>query len=384
MKKLFTLGFIFIVFASQAVWVTFSPVLTYVAEELKTPVEMLGLLAVTYPMFFSVLTIPSGLLLDKNFKRWFIFGSFMTFLAATGRFLSSNYYWLLTCQLFGAIGQPFLLNAFVPYASQHYPERRTIVISILSLSMYLGTIFALAMGYRLYTAGGLHLLFLPSALIGGIGMLLISISFPRMHFIKSENPTTIRLRNVIRRRDLWILGMILGFGVATFDNLATWLQPALRCIGLEKMAGDAVALAIILGLVGTALIPSQITKRNLRTLYMRTVTPLIALFFVTLAFVANEILIFALLGIGGLLMLPAYAIVMDWIGKFCTKEMQGSASGFVGLISRIVAITLTLNAIYFIDTVYLYFTYLTIPLTIAFILTLLLPNDSKPLKITIS
>ncbi|WP_456469271.1 MFS transporter [Archaeoglobus sp.] len=377
MKALLTLGFILIVFASQAVWVTFSPVLTLASEDLGVSVELLGLLAVTYPIFFLILTIPSGLLLDRDFKRWFLFGTVMTFFAAAGRLLSFNYWWLLICQLSGALGQPFLLNAFVPYASQLYGEKRTAVISALSLSMYLGTVFALAAGLKLYSIGGLKTLILPAAMVSVLGILLILIALKGVEFRKAEEFAIKQFGAVVKRKDLWILGAILGFGVATFDNLATWLQPALRNVGLEKVAGDAVAIAIVLGLIGVAVIPSRIARRNLRTIYMRSITPLIALFFIILSFAINDIILFAFLGISGLLMLPAYAIIMDWIGKFCGKEVHGSATGFVGLTSRAISVALTLGAMYFIGSAQIYFTYLTLPISIAFILTLMLPNDLR-------
>ncbi len=377
MKALLTLGFILIVFASQAVWVTFSPVLTLASEDLGVSVELLGLLAVTYPIFFLILTIPSGLLLDRDFKRWFLFGTVMTFFAAAGRLLSFNYWWMLICQLSGALGQPFLLNAFVPYASQLYGEKRTAVISALSLSMYLGTVFALAAGLKLYSIGGLKTLILPAAVVSVLGILLILIALKGVEFRKAEEFAIKQFGAVVKRKDLWILGAILGFGVATFDNLATWLQPALRNVGLEKVAGDAVAIAIVLGLIGVAVIPSRIARRNLRTIYMRSITPLIALFFIILSFAINDIILFAFLGISGLLMLPAYAIIMDWIGKFCGKEVHGSATGFVGLTSRAISVALTLGAMYFIGSAQIYFTYLTLPISIAFILTLMLPNDLR-------
>lgn len=381
MRALLTVGFILIVFASQAVWVTFSPVLTFASEQIGVSVELLGLLAVTYPIFFLILTIPSGLLLDKDFKRWFLFGSIMTFFAATGRYLSFNYIWLLICQLSGAIGQPFLLNAFVPYASQVYEEKRTAIISALSLSMYLGTVFALAAGLKLYNLGGLRMLILPSAIIAILGFLLILTTISSVEFHKTKRIAIRQFSEVLRRRDLWIIGAILGFGVATFDNLATWLQPALKSAGLESAAGDAVALAIVLGLISITITPQRIAKRNFRTIYMRAITPLIALFFIILIFAMNDMLLFTFLGISGFLMLPAYAIIMDWIGKFCEKDTHGSATGFVGLTSRAISVALTLGAIYFISTAELYFTYLTFPIAVAFILSLLLPNDFRLSKL---
>ncbi|MEM4503678.1 MAG: MFS transporter, partial [Archaeoglobaceae archaeon] len=87
MKLLLTLGFILITFASQSIWVTFSPVLSNVAEELGVQTALVGYLAVLYPLFFLILTIPSGILLDRNFRFWLTFGSVATFLGGTLRLL---------------------------------------------------------------------------------------------------------------------------------------------------------------------------------------------------------------------------------------------------------------------------------------------------------
>ncbi len=377
MRGILTLGFVLIVFASQAVWVTFSPIVTYAAKDFGVSVELVGLLAVTYPIFFLILTIPSGLLLDRNFKRWFLFGSITTFFAAFGRFLSMNYWWMVVCQLSGALGQPFLLNAFVPYASQVYGEnRRAMVISILSLSMYLGTVFALASGVKLYDIGGIDLVILPSAAVALAGVLLVLLGIRGVKIEAGEGQKVVEmLRVVVKRRDLWIIGAILGFGVAAFDNLATWLQPALSSVGLEKIAGDAVALAIVMGLIGIVFIPDRIARRNARTLYLRTITPVMMVFFAILAVAVNKVLLLAFMAISGLLMLPAYAVIMDWIGKYCEKDVHGSATGFVGLTSRAISVVLTLGAMYFIGSATVYFTYLTLPILVAFLLTLMLPRD---------
>lgn len=227
--------------------------------------------------------------------------------------------------------------------------------------MYLGTVFALAAGMKLYMFGGLRTLILPAATVSIAGFILVLYASRHVKFRKFEEFSVRRFGTVLKRKDLWLIGAILGFGVATFDNLATWLQPALSNVGLEKIAGDAVAVAIILGLVGVAIIPKKVAERDYRTIYMRTITPIISLFFITLIFTINDVLVFAFLGISGFLMLPAYAIIMDWIGKFCDKDIQGSATGFIGLTSRAISVVLTLGAMYFISSAKLYFTYLAFP-----------------------
>jgi len=377
MKTLLTIGFALIIFAAAAVWVTFSPVLTQVSQEINVSVEMMGFLAITYSILFPILTIPSGMLLDRDFKRWFLFGVVATFFAAVGRLLSSNYYWLLACQLSGALGDPFLINASVSYASRLYEEKRTAVISALGLSMYLGMTFAQVTGLELYKALGLKGLLLPAAVIALAGIICVLISIREVEFYATKEFALKDFKAMLRRRDLWTLGVMLGIGMATFNNLAVWLEPVLNSMQLGEIAGDVVALSIVLGLIGVATVPVRIAKRNLRTIYLRSITVLNAAFFATLAFVVDKSLIFALIGASGLLMLPAYPIVMDWIGKFCSKEVHGTATGFVGLISRVLLVTLTLGAMYFISQARLYFTYIATSLLMALVLALLLPNDHR-------
>ncbi len=377
-KAFLTLGLLLIVFASQAVWVTFSPVVTYVAEDLGVSVELVGFLAITYPIFFLLLTIPSGVLLDRNFRLWLTFGVVTTFFAAVGRILNAtSFMWLLLCQLFGAIGQPFLLNAFVPFASRLYEERRALIVSVLSLFMYLGTIFALIAGLELYQYGGLLMLILPSAAIAAIGLVLVLSALSAIPRDAATSFKFGRFRDVARRRDLWLIGSILGLGVAAFDNLATWLQPALSSVGLEKVAGDVVAISIAVGLIGVMVLPDRIAKRNLRTLYLRTAIPILAVFFAILSVIVNEFLLYVFLSIGGFLMLPAYPIIMDWIGKYHEKEVHGSATGFVGLISRALSVALTLSAVYFIGSATTYFAFLTVLILVAFVFSLMLPGESS-------
>lgn len=376
-KLVLLLGLALVVFANQNIWVTFSPVVTNASADLGVSVTLVGFLAITYPIFFLILTVPSGILLDKNFKVWLSLGAVLTLFGGVGRLAdTSSYVWLFACQLGGALAQPFLLNGFVPFATRVYEARRAFTISMLSLSMYLGTIFALGAGEALYEAGGILYLAIPPALISVVGLVLFFGGIPAVES-KVMEVKKLNLRGVVRRKDLWIVGLILGLGVAAFDNLSTWLEPALQPVGLESIAGDVVAVAIIVGLVGVILIPSRICARNLRTRYLRLIIPIITLFFAILAFVATRITLFALLGVGGFLMLPAYPIIMDWIGKFHEKDVQGSATGLVGLVSRVISVSLTLAAAWFIFSTTVYFLFLTAALLVAFVFSMVLPKDEK-------
>jgi hypothetical protein len=242
--------------------------------------------------------------------------------------------------------------------------------------MYLGTIFALATGAPLYRAGGIMLVAVPPAAISIVGLVLFFGGIRAVE-ARSTEMTMLSFRSVARRRDLWIVGVILGLGVAAFDNVATWLEPVLQPVGLASVAGDVVAAAIIAGLAGVVLIPSRISARNVRTGYLRLVIPIITVLFAVLAFATTRITLFVFLAVGGFLMLPAYPILMDWIGRFHEKDVQGSATGLVGLVSRIISVCLTLAAARFIFSTALYFAFLAAALLIAFVFSLILPRDER-------
>ena len=372
------LGLILIVFVSQDIWVTYSPILTNVAQITGVSSGAVGLLAIIYPIFFLALTLPVGILLDKNFKFWLTVGSVLTFASGAFRIFSPHtYIWLLTFQIFGAIGQPFSLNSFALFASSYFEKRKSLTISGLSFSVYVGTIFSLAAGEYLFKLGGLHMVFLPTAIISLIGIVLFLVGIITLEARQPEEKTSVvrEMSYAVKQKNLWILGVILGLGVAAYDNLSTWLQPVIQTIGMGQVAGTVVALTLILGLVGILIIPNMITKRDLRTIYLRIVATVVFLIFVVLAFVASKITLYGLLPLSGFVMLPAYPIIMEWISKFYVKSHQGIATGFMAFVSRIFSVVFTLSALVVIASVTYYFLFLAVLIFGAVIFTILLPRD---------
>ena len=374
------IGLILIVFVSQDIWVTYSPILTNVAHITGVSDGSIGLLAIIYPIFFLILTIPVGILLDKNFKLWLAVGSVLTFASGAFRiFAPHTYVWLFGFQMLGAIGQPFSLNAFALFASTYYEKRKTMTISLLSFSVYLGTIFSLSAGEYFYNLGGLHTVFLPTAIISVVGIVLFLVGILGLEGRKPEENVSIyrEMKYAVRQKNLWVLGVILGLGVAAYDNLSTWLQPVMQTIGMGQVAGTVVALTLILGLIGILIIPNAITKRDLRTIYLRFVATVVFLIFVALAFAASKITLYVLLPMSGLVMLPAYPIIMEWISKFYAKSRQGIATGFMAFVSRIFSVVFTLSALVVIASVAYYFLFLAALILGAVLFTWFLPRDKK-------
>lgn len=378
MKKLMLAGVAITIFASQAIWVTFSPASSLVAGELEVSKAAVGALAIVFPALFLILTIPSGLLLDRSFKKWLTFGVAITGLGGVLRLAYPySYYWLLACQTLAAIGQPFLLNSFAPLASRLYPERRESVVSILSFSMYLGIIYALGAGRSIYEAFGLQGLLAPVALVSILGLILYGYGAVRVELPVGGSSRSViaEIKEVASIRELWLLGVILGLGVALFDNMSIWLESALSTVQLGDVAGPSVALALILGLAGVAVIPTFIARASKRTMYIRGVTVFGIATYALLALKTTRTGVLLLIPALGMLMLPAYPIIMEWISTFYPGRIHGGASGFIGFVSRIFTVALASAAVLFIGSPETYFGFLSTLILAAFLVSLLLPRE---------
>ncbi|BAA81281.2 putative MFS transporter [Aeropyrum pernix K1] len=379
-RSLLLAGLALSVFSSQAIWVTYSPVTSLVAEDLDVSKEEVGLLAIVYPAAFLALTIPSGVLLDRAFRTWLTVGVLLTGAAGVLRLLDPlSYEWLLACQVLAALGQPLLLNSFAPAASTIRPERRDTVVSLLSFAMYLGIIYALGTGYYIYTRLGLQWLNIPIAAVSAASVILYVAGLPAL---PQQAGSGLGFKDVVSefrllagRRDLWLLGLILGLGVALFDNMSIWLEAALSPKGLGDIAGSSVALALLAGLVGVAVIPPRVVRVGLRSWYIRAAALLVAVLYLALALETSRLAVQTLIPLAGLVMLPAYPVIMEWISTYYDKRLQGKAAGAIGFVSRILTVSLASAATLFLSSPSAYFTFLAVLSTIAFAIALLLPSD---------
>ena len=369
------------VFTSQEMWVTFSPVASRVAAELGVSKEAVGLLAIVYPALFLALTLPSGILLDRSFKTWLLFGVATTVAAGILRPLGlHSYAWLLACQTLAAIGQPFLLNAFAPVASRLYPEARGWAVSLLSFSMYLGIITALGTGYIVYTHAGMAGLVAPAAVLSAVSAALVALGAGYLAGARSGSSgggraVIAELKSIVGDRILWLLGIVLGLGVALFDNMSIWLETVLSTVGLGSIAGPAVALALLAGLAGIAFIPSRVIGAGRRTLYIRAASLLGVAVYTALALRVSGLGALTLIPLLGLVMLPAYPVIMEWISTFYEKSLHGGASGFIGLVSRVFTVALATAAVAFIGRPSSYFAFLAMLSLAALATALMLPGD---------
>ncbi|RCX05060.1 cyanate permease [Schleiferia thermophila] len=373
-RSLLLAGFVMVTFANQAMWVTFAPVASQVAAKLQVEVRWVGFLPVLYPVVFLLLSIPAGKLADMDAVKWVMIAGVLTAIGATVRFAGFNLFVLYFSQFLAAVAQPLILNGFVPLTKLYSQEKRSVVLTTMSVSMYSGIAFSLLAGVPVYSTFGITGLILPAAVLSVIGLVVLICA----HRFLSTGPATPSSVNtgfgsVVCRPFVMVFGCILGLGVGTFDNLSTWLEPALSSTNFSHHAGQIMGIAISAGVIGVGVISPAVARYRWHIGYLKFVLVFVLLSMVLLTVYPKLVVFYILIITSSVLMFPAYPLIMEMVAE---RFLQGGlAAGAVGMVSRVVTVTLTLLASAYIGDASLFFRFLSIPL-LAGVALITLWNDT--------
>lgn len=373
-RSLLLAGFVMVTFANQAMWVTFAPVASQVAAKLQVEVRWVGFLPVLYPVLFLFLSIPAGKLADMDAVKWVMIAGVLTAIGATVRFAGVNLFVLYISQFLAAVAQPLILNGFVPMTKLYSQQRRSVILTTMSVSMYSGIAFSLLAGVPVYSTFGITGLILPAAVLSVIGLVVL-ICADRFLSTGAAAPSSVNtgFGSVVCRPFVMVFGCILGLGVGTFDNLSTWLEPALSSTNFSHHAGQIMGIAISAGVIGVGVIAPAVARYRRHIGYLKFVLVFVLLSMVLLSVYPKLVVVYILIITSSVLMFPAYPLIMEMVAE---RFLQGGlAAGAVGMVSRVVTVTLTLLASAFIGDASLFFRFLSIPL-LAGVALIILWNDT--------
>jgi len=370
-----------LVLSSQAIWVTFSPVETYMATVFNVNVLYVGYLAVMYPIVYILLAIPSGRALDSFFKKALLIGIVLNAIAGIGRLLDPlSFGFIFSTQIIGAIAQPFILSSIPLFARKYFIDKqRVTAVSISSIGIYTGIVVAMAIGYPLYQLGGIIYLETVIAIITAVATIWSLAVLFRAEEIPSSDQIQVAfysrgLKEILKEKQLWILGGILAVGLGIFDSLSSWLQPIFSQFGLGDVAGSLLGIVIISGIIGSAIIPQIVSKHNKRTYILMAASLYTALTFLAIAIWQNVVWVSGWLILDGFFLLSAWPIIFEWIEKFIQHKSQGQITGFIMLIGHIFAILVLVTVGQIISLPYYTLIFLAAVAMIGFILTFGLPR----------
>jgi cyanate permease len=252
--------------ATQLLWLTFAPLTTASAHHYHVSENAIGWLAELFPLFYVVLALPAGRLLDRSFHRWLAVGAVLTALGGLTR-LIGPFGWVLAGQVLVAIGQPLVLNAVTKVASEHLPARlRPHGIAVGSAGIFAGMLLALILG-TLFGGAHLHsLLELEAAFsVVAAGTLLFELRLRGGG--EADEPDValgiVALRDVWADRNVRVLSGLLFLGFGAFVALTTWLQALLHHYRISSSTAGGLLVAMVLaGALGAAVLPPLVVSRG--------------------------------------------------------------------------------------------------------------------------
>jgi len=334
------IGYGLLVFSSQILWVTFSPITTDVAELMNTSIGNIGTLAALFPIIYIVVTFPAGRWLDTHFKLALGFGAVAVGVGGIARmFFPFDYNAQLVIQVMLAIAQPFIINAFAVYASRYFPEKnRSLAISIASVFMFLGVIFAMVLSPLIFSSSGLMMVYIVFAIPSALSMVWVLLTLftqPMNEIIIEETLANVKLVDLFKDKFLWVLSGLLAIGLGIFDVLSTWIEPIFAQYDIPgSVSGPLLAVMLVAGIISSTFLPSLVAKWDARRTYIT-----IALLVTASTFIAIAIwqwipwIIFWLIA-SGFLLLAGLPVIMDWTEKHFEPHQHGTAVGFVMLSSH--------------------------------------------------
>lgn len=375
-------GFALLVLSSQAIWVTFSPITTYAAHSFNASIVEVGYLAAMFPIVYIILAIPSGIALDSFFRKALIIGIILNGFAGMGRLLAPlSFDYIFATEVIGAIAQPFILSAIPLFSHRYFHEKqRVTAVSLAGIAIYSGIVVAEAVGYPLFQIGGLVLLEEVIAIITAIATvwsLLVVLSLEELNTTENVK-VSFQLKGLIeilKGKQIWILGGLLAVGLGVFDSLSSWLQPIFAQFGLGNLTGSLLGVMIFSGIIGTAIIPQIASRKEKRTFILIITTIVTASTFLAVALYHEVLWVSAWLILDGFLLLSAWPIIFEWIQKFFKQDEQGQVTGFIMLIGHAFGIGVLVAMGEFISLPRISLAFLTVVALIGLILTYSLPRN---------
>jgi predicted MFS family arabinose efflux permease len=242
-----------------------------------------------------------------------------------------------------AAGQPLVLNSITKVAARYFPpQERATAISVGTAALFAGILAAVLTAGPLFAAGGLPLLLaaqaVPSVLIALVVLMLVRVPA----YFQDDPSVSISLRWLAGDRFMWTLAALVFIGMGTYNAVATWLQPILAHFGEADAAGNLIAVLTFAGVVGAAVLPTAVARRDARRAMLIAALAISAVAFLAIAAIHNVVWLGVWLFGTGFVLLAALPVVLDWSDVHAGPERQGAAVGFLMMAGNLGGLLLVL------------------------------------------
>jgi predicted MFS family arabinose efflux permease len=251
--------------------------------------------------------------------------------------------WQVAGMLVIAAGQPLVLNSITKVAARYFPpQERATAISIGTASLFVGILAAVLTAGPLFAAGGLPWLLGAQAVISVVIAIVVLMLIRIPAYFPDDPSVSISLRWLAHDRFMWTLAALVFIGMGTYNAVATWLQPILAHFGEGDAAGNLIAVLTFAGVVGAAVLPTAVARRDARRGMLIAALAISAVAFIAIAAIHNVVWLGVWLFGTGFVLLAALPVVLDWSDVHAGPERQGAAVGFLMMAGNLGGLLLVL------------------------------------------
>ena len=343
--------YMFVAALTQLYWLNFAAIDTYLEANLNLSAMKVSYLTTVFPLLFVVLSIPSGIIVDKKGYKFGVgIGTIFTGAFALVRLINpSSYAILLISQIGISIGQPFVLNGITKLAVTWFPkDEEATAVGLGSLALFLGMIVGLGVTPMLVQSMSFNTMLLIYAIIGAISIPIFYI-FTKTLPVGIENKIDIEeisyidgIKKIIRVKDFILLCVVAFIGIGVFNGLLTWLEKILNELSRLSMqqAGNISSMLVFSGMVGCIIIPMLSDKIKKRKPFLMLASLVGAITVIILIFARGFIANALNAIIMGFFVVATLPIVLKMSAEIAGEEFAGIGSAFLQLLGNGAAVVL--------------------------------------------
>ncbi len=191
-------------------------------------------------------------------------------------------------------------------------------------------------------AGGLTLLLWVQAGVAVLAAAWVLTAVRVPAAFPGDPSVAVSLRWLRGDRLMWLLAGLLFVGMGVFNAVATWLDSILTHFGHGGASGYLIAIMTAGGIVGAALLPDVVARRDQRRRLLEIAVVVTAVAFAVMAGVHSPAVGGVVLFVAGFFLLAGLPVVLDWSEQHAGPERAGGAAGFLLLSGNLGGVVLAL------------------------------------------
>lgn len=329
--------------ATQALWVTYTPITTAAADAWGVSEEAVGWLAQAFPLLYVLLAVPFGYWADRWFRGTLAVGAALTAAGALAR-LVPGFGWALAGQIVASVAQPLVVNGISKIVSLYVaPARRPAAIAVGSSSMFIGILLSTVTVPYLMDWQGLPTVAGSQAIFAGVSAAAFLLVLRKRPLYEGERTEQASIRSLWSQRWVRQLSFLLFVGFGLFIALTTWLDVLSDKLGMdEEQVGIGLGAMTVAGIAGAGLVPNWAAQGS-RSRWMLCASLVVSVAtLIALWAGANVWLFVAMLGLSGFLLLADLPIILVTAESRVKPEIAGTVTGLLLLFGNLGGIVLSL------------------------------------------